>query len=94
MGRVQIQIKIGDSGPEGFGVEVGAVAENDYGEAVSGKALDVGVEADGITVVPHADVIAIRVEEPAEAIRDWGAFGAVGVGGPLGLRAGAKLRGH
>ena len=70
---------------EGFGADVGAVAEDDYGEAVVREAGDVGVEAHGFAVVPHAGVSAPGVEEPAEAIGDRGAFGAVGVGGPAWL---------
>jgi len=84
---------VGDLGGEGFGIEVGAIAEDDYGEAVGGETLDVGVEADGVAVVPHADVVAIGVQEPAEAVGDGGAFGTVGVGGPLGLGAIGELRG-
>lgn len=86
--------KAGDFGGEGFGVEVGAVAEDDYREAIGGEALDVGVETDGVAVVPHAGVIAVRVEKPPETVRDWSAFGAVGAGGPLGLGAADELRGR
>ena len=75
--------KVDHFGREGFGVEVGAIAEDDYGEAVGGETLDIGVETDGVAVVPHARVIAVRVEEPAETVGDWGAFGAVGVNGPF-----------
>ena len=85
--------QVGDFEGKGFGVEVGSVAEDDYGEAVGGEALDVGVEADGVAVVPHAEMIAVRIEEPAEAIGDWGAFGTVGVGGPFGLGGVGKLPG-
>src|ERR1700682_5261927 len=88
-----VQIKIGDFGSERFGIEIRPVAKHDYSEAVGGKALDVGVETNGVAVVPHAVVIAIGVEEPAEAVGDRGAFGAVGVGGPFGWGAGGELRG-
>src|SRR5260370_15485538 len=84
---------IGNLEDEGFGVEVGTIAEDDYGETVGGETLDVGVEAHGVAVVPHAGVSAIGVEEPAEAVGNWGAFGAVGVGGPFGLVADGELRG-
>jgi len=70
---------------EGFGADVGAVAENDDCEIVRREAQDVGVEAYGFAVVPHAGVRAAGVEEPAEAVGDGGAFGAVGVGGPARL---------
>ena len=86
-------VEIGDLEGQGFGVEVGAVTENDDGEAVGGEAQDVGVEADGVAVVPHAVVIAVGVEEPAEAVGDRRAFGTVGVGGPFGLGAADELRG-
>ncbi len=91
--RGGVQISIGDFGCEGFGVEVGAVAEDDYSEVVGGETLDIGVEADRVAVVPRAGMIAIGVEEPAEAIGGWRALGAIGVGGPLGLGAGGELRG-
>ena len=78
---------------EGFGADVGAVAEDDYGEAVVREAGDVGVEAHGFAVVPHAGVSAPGVEEPAEAIGDRGALGTVGAVGPLRLGAGGELCG-
>src|SRR6266852_1529600 len=87
------EIQVGDFGGEGFGVEVGAIAEGDYGDAVGEEALDVGVEADGVAVVPHAGVIAMGVEKPAETVGDRGAFRAVGVSGPFELGTAGELRG-
>ena len=46
---------------EGFGADVGAVVEDDYGEAVVREADDVGAEPLGFAVVPHAGVGAVGI---------------------------------
>src|SRR6267154_1533785 len=78
---------------KGCRVEVRAIAEDDDGKAVGRETRDVGMEADGVAVVPHAGMTAIRVEEPAEAVGDGSAFGAVRIGGPLRLSGVVESRG-
>lgn len=52
--RLTFEEQFGGLKGEGFGRDVGAVAEDDNGEVVVWEADYVGVEADGFAVVPHA----------------------------------------
>jgi len=70
-------VESGVGGPVSGGLESGGF--------VCGEADDVGMEAHGFPVVPHAGVSAVRVKEPAEAVGDESAFGALGIGGPARL---------
>ena len=80
-----LEEQVGDLEGKGFGAYIGAIAEDDDGEVVVRESDDVGVEAHGFAVVPHAWVDAPRIEEPAEAVGDGSTFGAVGIGGPARL---------
>src|SRR5260370_16617230 len=76
-------VEIGGSQREGCGVEVGAVAENDDGEAVGGEAQAVGVKSHGVAVMPHALMPPIRIEEPAEALSHWPTLPPAPISRPL-----------
>src|SRR5690348_7931829 len=63
-----MQIQIGGAEGDGGEVHIRAIGKNDDGETVFGEALDDGMKAYGASIVPHARVTAIRIEEPAEAV--------------------------
>ena len=64
-----------------------------WGGFVGGETDDVGVEALGFAVVPHARVATVGVEEPAEAVERGAACLAVGVGGPRRVLAVGENKG-
>ena len=65
--------KIGDLECQIGGNQIVTVAEHDNGEIVVGKALNGGTKADGFSIVPHAFVVFVRIQEPAKTIRGWSA---------------------
>src|SRR5271170_6677137 len=66
---LRFEIQAGDFRGELFRIQIGTVAKHDDRQFVIDGALDVSMKAHRFPVMPSPRVAAIRVEEPAEAIR-------------------------
>src|SRR5438270_12109383 len=50
------------------GIQIAAVAQNNDGQVVLREALDGGLEAHGVAVVPHPESALLGIEERTEAV--------------------------
>jgi len=69
-------------------IEIGAVAKNNYGQAVALRERSITVRKPMVVPVCHMRGALIRIEEPAEAVGD----GFAGMEIVVGLREASRVR--